>query len=89
MKRIWIPNEAKSGSCAPRPKSAPRGRHRSLFDRGFGQLFELRFFFLDLIGEPTFSFHQYSVYPYESNLQLEKFFESEVGEFRVTSQYAF
>ena len=42
MERTWIPQEAKSDSGAPRPKSAPRGSKSITFSKGFGQLFELR-----------------------------------------------
>ena len=69
-------------------KVLPEVRNRSLFSKGFGQLFELGH--SSLIWSVNLQFHSLNIrYTYQSKLLLEKFFESEVGEFWVTSRYTF
>ena len=69
-------------------KVLPEVRNRSLFNKGFGQLFELGN--SSLIWSVNLQFHSFNIrYTHESKLQLEKFFELEVGEFWVTSRYTF
>ena len=80
MERTSMPKEANSDSGAPRPKSAPRGSKSITFSKGFGQLFELGN--SSLIYSANLQFHSLNIrYTHQSELQLEKFFESEVGEF--------
>ena len=81
MERTCIPKEAKSDSGAVRPKSAPRGSKSITFSKGFGQLFELGNSSLIYLVN-NLRFHSFNIqWVYEAKLRLEKFFESEVGEF--------
>ena len=80
MERTWISKEAKSDPGAPDQKVLPEVRNRSLFSKGFGQLFELGN--PSLISSASLQFDSLNIrYTYQSKLQFEKFFESEVGEF--------
>ena len=69
-------------------KVLPEVRNRSLFSEGFGQLFKLGN--SSLIWSVNLQFHSLNIrYTHESKLQLEKVFESDVGEFWFTSRYTF
>ena len=53
MERTWIPQEAKSDSGAPRPKSGPRGSKSTTFAKGIFQLFIFQKIGMNPIGDPS------------------------------------